>query len=74
MMSHSTVPTLSGLLLGHIHSLYVCKKTKGDCEHIETDDTDSENKLGSIKLELDKTGRLVENNHFLDYFYHDEKI
>ena len=26
MMSHSTVPMLSGLLLGHIHSLYVSKK------------------------------------------------
>jgi len=77
MMSHTTVPMLSRLLLGQIHAIYHSKKTKTSLEYNETDNDTSENEpsdLGSIKLELDKTGKLVENNQILDYYYHDEKF
>jgi len=76
-MSHTTVPMLSSLLLGQIHAIYNCKKLKFSLEYNETDNDTSENEpsdLGSIKLELDKTGKLVENNQILDYYYHDEKF
>jgi len=76
-MSHTTVPTLSSLLLGQIHAIYNSKKTKNSLEYNETDNDTSENEpseLGSIKLVLDKTGKLVENNEILDYYYHDEKL
>jgi len=44
----------------------VKKKTKNNPEHIETDNTDSENEQSElgIKIELDKTGRLVKKMKF----------
>jgi len=69
MMPHNTVPMLSSLLLGHIHTIYDCKNSKSLLEYHESNDANSENEpseLGSIKIELDNTGNLVENNQFLD--------
>ena len=77
MMSHTTVPMLSSLLLSHIRTIYSNKKTQDFEKNEATSDSDTENKLselGSIKLELDKNGKFVENNQVLDYFYRDEKL
>src|SRR5467141_3991875 len=65
MMPHNTVPMLSSLLFGHIHTIYDCKNSKSLLEYHESNDANSENEpseLGSIKIELDNTGNLVENN------------
>jgi len=77
MMSHNTVPMLSSLLLSHIRTIYNNKEASQFFENEDTSDSNTENEpseLGSLKLELDKNGKLVENNQVLDYFYRDEKL
>jgi len=56
--------------------MYNHKKTKSFEKKEENGDSDTEDEpfeIGSIKLELDKNGKLVENNQVLDYFYRDKK-
>jgi len=77
MMSHNTVPMLSSLLLSHIRTIYNKKKASQFFENEDTSNSNTENEPsepGSLKLELDKNGKLVENNQVLDYFYRDEKL
>ena len=51
-----------------------CQQVFENEEILNSDNENDSSEIGTIKLELDENGKLVENNQVLDYIYRDKKL